>query len=176
MNKNNFSFMHSNSNENEIVHKKIMRTVKAKADLRRTRTEVLADCMTRTFGSMYFLILNVLVFVFWVLINTGVIKVISPFDPFPFNLLTTVVSLEAIILAIFVLISQNRAMKVDDLREELDLQVGLIAEKEITKIMHMLTILMEKNGIDITNDPEIKKLLKPISPDDIERKLEKEIL
>lgn len=176
MNKNNFPFMHSNSNDNEVVHKKIIRTVKAKADLRRTKTEVLADCMTRTFGSMYFLVFNVLVFIFWLLINTGMIKGVLPFDPFPFNLLTTVVSLEAIILAIFVLISQNRAMKVDDLREELDLQVGLIAEKEITKIMHMMTILMEKNGIDIANDPEVKKLLRPISPDEIEKKLEKEIL
>ena len=103
-------------------------------------------------------------------------KIFIPFDPFPFSLLTTIVSLEAIILAIFVLISQNRTAKVDDLREETHLQINLIAEKEITKVMKMLAILLEKQGVDLSQDPELKKLLKPVSEEEIERRLEKEIL
>ncbi len=157
-------------------HAKILRSIKAKADAKRTGSERLADWMTGTFGSMTFLILNTVFFLTWILINTGNINGIEPFDPFPFNLLTTVVSLEAIFLAIFVLISQNRTVKVDDLREEIHLQINLIAEKEITKIGQMLVLLLEKQGIDLSNDPDLKQLLRPISEEEIERKLEKEIL
>jgi uncharacterized membrane protein len=104
------------------------------------------------------------------------VKGVPVFDPYPFIFLTTFVSLEAIILAIFVLISQNRAVKIDDLREEVDLQVNLIAQKEITKVMRMLAILLQKQGVDLSEDPELKKLLRPISEEEIEKKLEKEIL
>lgn len=138
--------------------------------------ERIADYMTSNLGSTTFLLVNIIFFIFWVLINTNQIKSVPPFDPFPFSLLTTFVSLEAIILAIVVLISQNRTVKVDDLREETHLQINLIAEKEITKLMKMLAILLEKQGVDLSQDPELKKLLKPISEEEIEKRLEKEIL
>jgi len=112
----------------------------------------------------------------WILINTNQIKIIPTFDPFPFNLLTNIVSLEAIILAIFVLISQNRTAKVDDLREETHLQINLITERELTKLMKMMAILLEKQGLDLSQDPELQKMLKPISEEEIEKRLEKEIL
>ena len=131
--------------------------------------------MTTHFGGMTFLLINVVFFAVWVIINTDQISGIPAFDPFPFSLLTTIVSLEAIILAIFVLISQNRNSKVDDLREETHLQINLIAEKEITKLMKMMEILLEKQGVDLSQDPELKKLLKPISEEEIEEKLKKEI-
>lgn len=66
-------------------------------------------------------------------------------------------------------------MKVDDLREEIHLQVNLIAEKEITKILKMVALLVEKQGMDLSQDPELKKLLRPISEEELEKKLEKEI-
>jgi uncharacterized membrane protein len=176
MPKNPLSFLYEMFGESEEHKKRIIRTIKAKADARRTPTEKIADFMTTKFGSMGFLIVNALFFLFWLLVNTNNIPGIPAFDPFPFSLLTTIVSLEAIILAIFVLISQNRNMKVDDLREEIHLQINLIAEKEITKVMQMVTLLLEKQGIDITQDPELRRLLKPISADELERKLEKEIL
>ena len=87
-----------------------------------------------------------------------------------------IVSLEAIILSVFVLISQNRTAKVDDLREETHLQLNLIAEREITKIMKMIALLLEKQGIDISQDPELKKMLRPVSEGEIEKRLEREIL
>ena len=138
--------------------------------------EKIADQVTSIFGSITFLLLNIAMLTLWILINTNQLKVISVFDPFPFNLLTTLVSLEAIILAIFVLISQNRTAKVDDLREETHLQLNLISEREITKLMKMLAILLERQGIDLSRDPELQKMLKPISEEEIEKKLEKEIL
>jgi uncharacterized membrane protein len=110
------------------------------------------------------------------LINTGQIKGVMAFDPFPFNFLTMVVSLEAIILAVFVLISQNRSMRVDDLRAETHLQINLITEREVTKIIKMLALLLEKQGIDLSNDPELHRMIRSISEEDIEKKLEKEIL
>ena len=173
---NHVSFLRALFGENEEPRRKIFRSIKAKADAKRTVSERIADWMTSRFGSITFLLLNVLVFVLWILINTNQIKTISPFDPYPFNLLTTFVSLEAIMLAVFVLISQNRNSKVDDLREETHLQVNLIAEKEITKLMKMLAILLERQGVDLSQDPELKKLLKPISEEEIEKRLEKEIL
>ncbi len=176
MPKNPLSFLYQIFCESEEHKKRIIRTIKAKADARRTVAEKIADFMTKGFGSMGFLTANAIFFIFWLLVNTNNIASIPAFDPFPFSLLTTIVSLEAIILAIFVLISQNRNMKVDDLREEIHLQINLIAEKEITKVMQMVTLLLEKQGIDITQDPELRRLLKPISADELEKKLEKEIL
>src|SRR3989344_3194567 len=115
---NHISFLKLLFGENEESQRKILKSIKAKADARRTVTEKIADAMTSNFGSNTFLLFNVFLFTAWILINTDYIEFIAPFDPFPFNLLTNIVSLEAIILAIFVLISQNRTAKVDDLREE----------------------------------------------------------
>ena len=161
--------------ESEESKRKIFKSIKATFDSKRTMTERIADWMTSSFGSMTFLLINVTFFAVWILVNTNQIKWISSFDPFPFSLLTTIVSLEAIILAIFVLISQNRNSKIDDLREETHLQINLISEKEITKLMKMMAIVLERQGVDLSEDPELKKLLKPISEEEIEKKLEKEI-
>lgn len=172
---NHISFLSSLFGENDESRRRIFKSIKAKADSRRTGTERIADWMTSRFGSITFLLINTIFFALWILINTGQIEAISPFDPFPFSLLTTIVSLEAIILAIFVLISQNRNSKIDDLREETHLQINLIAEKEITKLMKMMAIVLERQGVDLSQDPELKKLLRPISEEEIEKKLEKEI-
>src|SRR5204863_191041 len=105
---NHISFLKSLFGETDESRRKILKSIKAKADAKRTAMERMADWMTSTFGSNTFLFLNVILFVGWILINTDKIGAIPSFDPFPFNLLTNIVSLEAIILAIFVLISQNR--------------------------------------------------------------------
>ena len=169
------SFLHFFLGSDPERHRKILKSLKAKADAKRTVTERIADWMTSHFGTMFFLTLNVIIFFLWLLINTGKISGMPIFDPFPFNLLTTVVSLEAIMLAIFVLISQNRAARVDDVREETHLQIDLITEKEVTKVLKLLTTIAEKNGIDLSQDPELQKMLKPVSADDLEKMLEKEI-
>jgi uncharacterized membrane protein len=176
MSQNHISFLQSLFSENIEKRKKIFRSIKAQADAKRTTMERLADFMTSRFGSTTFLFFNIILFVSWLIINTGYIEGVFSFDPFPFNLLTTVVSLEAIILAIFVLISQNRTSKIDDLREETHLQLNLISQKEITKIIKMMALLLEKQGIDLSQDPELHKMLRPISEEEIEKMLEKEIL
>lgn len=175
MSQNHLSFLQSFFGENEESKRKILRSIKAQADARRTQVEKVADWMTSKFGSIAFLLMNIIFFTLWILINTNQISFWPPFDPFPFNLLTSVVSLEAIFLAIFVLISQNRDSKVDDLREETHLQLNLISEKEITKLMKMTALLLERQGIDLSQDPELKKMLRPVSEEEIEKKLQKEI-
>lgn len=153
----------------------VVRSVKAKADQKRKFSEKTADVITRYSGSLTFLILNAVWFVVWIVINLDIIPGIKAFDPFPFGLLTMIVSLEAIILAIFVLISQNRQSKVDDLREEVDLEVDIITEKEVTKILRILTTFLEKNGYNLSDDKELQSMVKTTNLEKIERALEREI-
>lgn len=153
----------------------IVKAFKAKLDERRSIWEKLADFMTAKFGSMVFLTLNVIWFVVWIIINMGWAPSIEPFDPFPFGLLTMIVSLEAIMLAIFVLISQNRNAKIDDLREEIGLHVNVLTEEEITKMMELQVILLKKNGIDVSRDEELAEMLEPEDTEKIERILEHQL-
>ena len=152
-----------------------IRSLKAKYKARRSLPEKIADWMIANIGNTKFLFINVLFFSIWLIINIGVIELIEPFDPYPFGLLTTIVSLEAIILSIFVLISQNRAAKIDDLREEIDLQVDIITESELTKLIKLTILLLQKNGIDVSNDEELKEMLKPFNENKIEKSLEKQV-
>lgn len=140
---------------------------------RRTPTEKLADLLTGYFGSFGFLVANILLFVFWVLINTGH-SPLPIYDPYPFVLLITIVSLEAIILSIVVLMSQNRESKVATLRDELQLQVELITEKEISKALLLLTKLLKEKGVKLS-DKELDEMLSAIDQSYIEKKLEEEI-
>lgn len=155
--------------------RQVVKSFKAKADETRTISEKLADGFTEIFGSMPFLTLNTLWFFVWIAINLNLVPAIKPFDPFPFGLLTMIVSLEAIILATFVLISQNRTEKIDDMREEVDLQIDITTEKEVTKLLELVTKLLEKNGVDLSDDQELKKMLLNISQEKIEKVLQKQM-
>jgi uncharacterized membrane protein len=152
----------------------VVRSLKAEADKKRTSAERFADWLTDYFGTVAFLGINAVWFTVWIVINLGWLPGVAPFDPFPFGLLTMVVSLEAIILAIIVLISQNRASRIDDLREEIDLQINTLAEEEVTKMIQLQILLLKQNGVDVHNDPEIKRMLLPLSSSDIEQRLERE--
>lgn len=156
--------------------RRIIRSLKAKADAKRTIAEKTADWMTASFGSMPFLLGNIMVFLLWIALNTSIVSGVTPFDPFPFGLLTTAVSLEAIVLAIIVLISQNRAAKIDDLREETDLQVDIITEQELTKLMELVILLLEKQGISVSEDKVLQSMLRPTSLEKIERSLSRQVL
>jgi uncharacterized membrane protein len=108
-----------------------------------------------------FLIVHVVWFVTWLGINTGLFPLVPRFDPFPFTLLTTVVSLEAIFLTLFVLGSQNRLTQDTDKRAQLDLQVNLLAEQEMTMVLRMLREVCEHLGLDETiSTPKFKELVK----------------
>lgn len=156
-------------------HRLAIKSYRAKADAHRTVGERFADWLSKYFGSVTFLIINLLWFLLWFLINLGLLPGIEPFDPYPFGFLTVVVSLEAIFLAIIVLISQNRAARIAEVREEVDLYVNTISEEEISKVMQLLLLLLEKNGVDVSKDEEIQSMLKPLNSREIEKLLEKQL-
>ncbi len=114
-----------------------------------------ADLITRFSGSMLFVWLHIAWFGAWIVLN--LIGVLT-FDDFPFGFLTMVVSLEAIFLSTFVLISQNRQALQSDRRAKIDLQVNLIAEQEITKIMSMVAEVHGHLGLGETRDPELEHM------------------
>lgn len=154
---------------------KIIESFEAKELKKRSWSVRLADDLTSVFGSFTFLGINVLFFIAWILVNTNNIPMIPAFDPFPFPLMTTIVSLEAIILTLIVLMSQNRQSFISNLREEIDMQVNIAAEREITKILQMLVKITEKQKIKFT-DSELEEMLKEIEVGYIERKLEEQLL
>ncbi len=157
-------------------NREIIRSLKERQDAKRSRSEKIADLVTAKFGSIAFLTINLVWFAVWIVINLNLIPGVAAFDPFPFGLLTMIVSLEAIALAIFVLISQNRSGKIADLREEIDLQVDMLTERELTKLMHLTCAIAEKQGIDLSKDQELKKMLEPTSMSKIEHALEVQVI
>lgn len=150
--------------------------LKTKAISSRSYTEKIADWITKSFGSLIFLLLNISFFGLWIMVNLGLVPNIVPFDPFPFGLLTMMVSLEAILLTIFVLISQTRIEQMENLREDVDLHFEIITEEEITKLIQMTKLIAEKNKISFEGDMELKEMLKPLNLKTIENALEKDIL
>lgn len=151
-----------------------IKSFRKKLDERRSVVDKIADEITNVFGSVSFFFWNAIFFTAWIVLNINMIPGLIAFDPFPFGLLTMIVSLEAIFLSVFVLISQNRQARIADLREEIDLQINLIAEKEITKLIQMQAILMKHQGITIEGDTELEEMMRHVDAHHIQRQLEKE--
>lgn len=144
-------------------------------DEKRTFTDRLADFFTSSFGTVWFFGLNAFWFVIWMLINTGMLPGIVIFDPYPYGLLTMIVSLEAIFLSIIVLISQNRAAHIADLREEIDLQINVKAEQEITKLLIMLDRIHDHLGLPAEDDEELVMMKQTTDLDEIEKEIEEDM-
>lgn len=153
---------------------KIVKSYEARQLKKRPLTVKVADLITQFCGSVLFFVLNVAFFASWITLNSGLISTFEPIDPFPFVMLTTIVSLEAIILSIFVLMSQNRQSIVTTLRDEIQLQVDLVAEKEITKMLHLIAEIARKHKIKIT-DEGLNEMIKETDLSYIERQLEKQL-
>jgi uncharacterized membrane protein len=117
--------------------------------LRRTLTERSSDAITKFIGSTAFLLLQVLLVLTWSAINLGLIPSVKAFDPFPFGILALVISSESVVLTIFVLISQNRMARQAEKRSHLDLQVGMLAEQELTAVLQMQHKICQRLGIDV---------------------------
>jgi uncharacterized membrane protein len=107
----------------------------------------IALAVTRAAGTSTFALAHLVWFASWIAINTGWVRRLRPFDPFPFNLLTTVVSLEAIFLSIWILISQNDMARQSDRRAHLDLQVNLLAEQESTETLRLVKHIADRLGV-----------------------------
>ncbi len=152
----------------------VYKSFRAKVNSQRGPIEVLADEITAGFGSITFALFHIVWYVVWILINTGRIDWLPIFDPYPFGLLTTMVSLEAIFLSIFVLISQNRESQITDLRSEIDFHVNMQAEQEVTKMLHMVEEIHNHLGIPKIRDKELEAMKKPIDPDKLAEEIKQE--
>ena len=148
--------------------------IKAQHAAERTLFEGLADGLNELASSTPFLLVHVVWFVVWIPWNLGLLG-LKPFDPFPFGLLTMVVSLEAIFLTIFVLMSQKRESKIAELREELMLQVNLRMEEEVTKTLQLVAGLYTRMGHVMAEDEELGDMLRPLDVITIEKELTQEI-
>ena len=150
------------------------RAIKAQHASSRTPMEVLADQMIEFASSSPFLVVHAVVFIAWIVWNIPGIG-LPQFDPYPYGLLTTIVSLEAIFLSIFVLMTQSRESRIGELREELTLQVNLRMEEEITKTLHLVAGLYARLGLKMADDPELRAMLEPLDPKKIENDLAEQL-
>ena len=141
--------------------------------LRRRRTEEesragfeerLASAITRFTGSLLFVYVHALVYGFWIIANVGWVPGARPWDP-TFVVLAMVASVEAIFLSTFILITQNRMAGAADRRAELDLQVSLLAEAEITKLVELVSMIAERMEVSTAEQHEIEEMKQRVAPE-----------
>jgi uncharacterized membrane protein len=163
-----------NSSQEAQKSQQAYQSFRAKALSQRSAVERVADNTTAFFGSISFAFLHVIWFGAWVMINLGYIEGLEPFDPYPFGLLTMLVSLEAIFLSTFVLISQNRESQISTLREEVDFQINMHAEQEITKVMEIVHDIHDHLGLSKQKDRELEAMKEPLDPLKLEQEIKAE--
>jgi uncharacterized membrane protein len=153
---------------------KAFRAIKAQHSANRSRMEIIADRMIGFASSTPFLVIHAFVFIAWIWWNLP-FSGLKKFDPYPYGMLTTIVSLEAIFLSIFVLMTQSRESRIGELREELTLQVNLRMEEEITKTLHLVAGLYARLNLALADDPELRAMLEPLDPKRMEQDLAEQI-
>jgi uncharacterized membrane protein len=158
------------------------RNVRAIAELERRSihqrgpADRVSDAIAHFAGSTTFVVVHAVLFAGWIAANVGMVPGVTPFDPYPFAFLTLVVSLEAIFLSIFVLMSQNRMAHLADRRAHLDLQIDLLAEREVTVMLRMLRALCDKQGIRLEGlDRDVQALLEETDISALASDLEQEL-
>ena len=148
--------------------------LKAQHNAERSFIESIADDLNGVASGSPYLVLHVVWFAVWIPWNLGWFG-LPIFDPFPFGLLTMVVSLEAIFLSIFILIAQKRESAIAELREELALQVNLRIEEEMTKTLQLVAGLYTRLGHRVAEDPELLAMMQPLDVAGLERALQLQI-
>ena len=144
----------------ESTRKNIETIVRLEEESVRSRSlgERFSDAFTRIMGSMSFVVFHLILFGVWFVVNLGWTP-LRPFDPFPFGILTLIVSAEGVLLAIFVLVSQNRMSRQANQRAHLNLQINLLAEQETTKLLQKVQTILDHLGVEQTaHDREVQQL------------------
>jgi uncharacterized membrane protein len=167
-----------NAEDNPALSNVIERNIRTIIHLRMSAArkrgiqDQIADVITSFSGRMIFVYVHIVWFGIWIVLNTGRFGV-RPFDPFPYGLLTMVVSLEAIFLSTFVLISQNRSSQEAEHRADLDMHIGLLTEHELTRVLQMLDAIQDKMGIENDEDSELADLEMETKPEDVLAEIER---
>ena len=153
------------------------RNIEALAEQRRrdeasaSAQDRVAQTITRFAGSMPFVYLHVALVGGWVLVNTGLVPGVRPFDP-TFVILATIASVEAIFISTFIMISQNRAAAAAERRADLHLQTSLLAEHEVTQLIRLTTEIAHRLGIEEARNPELQELQRNVAPEAVLERIE----
>ena len=133
----------------------------------RTISDRIADVIGSFSGSLTFVVLHAIWITAWIVWN---LSSPSKFDPFPFVLLSVMVSCEAIFLSTFVLMKQNRMSKRDDMRAHLDLQINLLSEREMTLVLQLLQRISTRLGVRLSSN-ELEELTEETSVEELATQL-----
>jgi uncharacterized membrane protein len=147
-----------------------MRRLEDLAVARRTTADRIAEFVAQFCGSITFVWIHTALFAGWILWNA--LPALPHFDPYPFTFLTLCVSLEAIFLSSFILISQNYEMRVSERRSQLDLQINLLAEQENTKMLQMLERISRKLDIEEDDELELRVLEQATRPETLAKQID----
>lgn len=145
--------------------------VRRREQERRSLQERIAIAITRFCGSLPFVYLHAAVFGLWILVNTGVLPILPRFDP-SLVILAMAASVEAIFLTSFVLIAQNRMERLAERRAELDLQMSLLTEDELTRLARVVDAIARRLGV--TDEAEaLREVHQEVPPERVLERLEK---
>ena len=158
-----------------MAKKKHDKELRSSLDFTKTRIDKMSVFTVGLFGSMRFLLSCMLFFVLWICWNTKLLQ-LTPFDPFPFPILEMSVTIFAIILSVSVLINQNRQGRMDKIRQQVDFEINVRAEEEITKVLNMLHAIHQKLGIDTSDDKELEEMKENVDVKKIHESIDKEDL
>jgi uncharacterized membrane protein len=141
-----------------------LRRRRAEDEARARFQDRLASGITRFTGSMSFVFVHAAIYGLWIVANLGWIQGLRPWDP-TFVILAMIASVEAIFLSTFILITQNRMAAAADRRAELDLQVSLLAEAEITKLVELVSMIADRMDLSATEEQEIEEMKQRVAPE-----------
>ncbi len=136
--------------------------------------EILAKFLTRFFGTLRFLNITLLLSILWIFVNLGIITNLIPFDPYPFSWLMIIIQIFAIVMTIVILINQNRESRVHEVYQKMDFEINVRAEKEITKILHMIEEIHTELGI-AKIDKELERMKEKTNLSKIKKDIEEVI-
>ncbi len=142
-------------------------------DRQRSLSDRIADAIGSFAGTVVFVVVHLVWFGLWTAVNTGALLLGGSFDPYPFQLLCMLVSLEGVLLSTFVLIRQNRMSQRADRRSHLDLQINLLAEKEVSKVIQMLERISHR--LDLPVDEEAAELGQITAVSDLAQELDQKL-
>ena len=131
---------------------------------KRKLAERMGERVARFFGSLFFIAAHIFFLTIWIIINTGGIARVAPFDPYPFSFLSLMIGVEFILLTTFVLLNQKYQIRREEQWSHLHLQLSMLTEQEVTTNVQMLRAISQKLGIhDAATEDEISEMTKPTS-------------
>ena len=166
-------FAPSSNGMSQVVRRNIgvLTEMRKQEEGRRNWAERMSDAISGFAGSIWFVVFSLAFFGLWLVLNLPFVP-FPKWDPYPFVMLAMLSSVEAIFLSTFILITQNRMQKLADRRAELDLQISLLSEHEMTEAIKLIDAIARKLGVDRPADNDIDDAARDIDPKKVVREIE----